>query len=120
MELSNPATQMRVPAVVTNDVLFHEPRRRTLQDVVTCVRHGCAIDEFGRRRERHADRYLKAPLRTNLPRRPMDRPFENGPVMLADWIEREARFCDGRHIARPMASIRSGADDDNVRSPGAR
>ena len=37
-ELSNLATSMRVPTLVTNDVLFHEPRRRILQDVVTCIR----------------------------------------------------------------------------------
>ena len=52
---------MRVPTVVTNDVLFHEPARRILQDVVTCIRHNVTIDELGDRRERHADRYLKPP-----------------------------------------------------------
>lgn len=60
-ELSNLATSMRVPTVVTNDVLFHEPGRRILQDVVTCIRHNATIDEIGERRERHADRYLKPP-----------------------------------------------------------
>jgi error-prone DNA polymerase len=60
-ELSNLATRMRVPTVVTNDVLFHVPARRILQDVVTCIRHNCTIDDAGFRRERHADRYLKAP-----------------------------------------------------------
>jgi len=59
--LSNLAVQARVPTIVTNDVLFHEPRRRILQDVLTCVRHGCTIDELGDRRERHADRHLKSP-----------------------------------------------------------
>jgi error-prone DNA polymerase len=60
-ELSNLATSMRVPSIVTNDVLFHEPGRRILQDVVTCVRHNVTIDELGDRRERHADRHLKPP-----------------------------------------------------------
>jgi error-prone DNA polymerase len=60
-ELSNLAARARVPAVVTNDVLFHVPSRRILQDVVTCVRHNCTIDDAGFRRERHADRYLKPP-----------------------------------------------------------
>ena len=60
-ELSNLAVQMRVPAVITNDVLFHEPARRILQDVVTAIRHNCTIDELGFRRERHADRFLKRP-----------------------------------------------------------
>ncbi|MGJ4859546.1 DNA polymerase III subunit alpha [Labrys sp. La1] len=60
-DLSNLAAQMRVPTVVTNDVLFHEPGRRVLQDVVTAIRHNVTIDELGERRERHADRYLKPP-----------------------------------------------------------
>src|SRR5262249_16309207 len=60
-ELSNLAAQARVPTVVTNDVLFHIPARRILQDVVTCIRHNVTIDELGFRRERHADRYLKSP-----------------------------------------------------------
>lgn len=60
-ELANLAAQMRVTTVVTNDVLFHEPGRRILQDVVTCIRHGVTIDELGDRRERHADRHLKPP-----------------------------------------------------------
>lgn len=60
-ELANLAAQMRVPTVVTNDVLFHIPARRILQDVVTCIRHSVTIDDAGFRRERHADRYLKPP-----------------------------------------------------------
>jgi error-prone DNA polymerase len=60
-ELSNIAVRARVPTVVTNNVLFHVPARRILQDVVTCIRHNCTIDDAGFRRERHADRYLKAP-----------------------------------------------------------
>lgn len=60
-ELSNLAAQMQVATVVTNDVLFHEPGRRMLQDAVTCIRHNVTIDALGERRERHADRYLKPP-----------------------------------------------------------
>ncbi|RUX64201.1 error-prone DNA polymerase, partial [Mesorhizobium sp. M2A.F.Ca.ET.040.01.1.1] len=58
-QLANLATAMRVPTVVTNDVLFHEPARRMMQDVVTCIRHNVTIDDAGFRHERHADRYLK-------------------------------------------------------------
>ncbi len=50
-----------IPVVATNDVLFDVPEKRILQDVVTCIRHNCTIDELGFRRERHADRYLKTP-----------------------------------------------------------
>jgi error-prone DNA polymerase len=60
-ELNNLAVRFRIPPVVTNDVLFHLPQRRILQDVVTCIRHNCTIDEAGFRRERNADRYLKPP-----------------------------------------------------------
>jgi error-prone DNA polymerase len=57
--LSNLAVRHRVRAVVTNDALFHEPGRRQLQDIVTCIRHNKTIDDIGFNRERHADRYLK-------------------------------------------------------------
>ena len=57
--LHDMAQAARVPAVVTGDVLFHEPGRRMLQDVVTCIREGCTIDAAGFRRERFADRHLK-------------------------------------------------------------
>jgi error-prone DNA polymerase len=60
-ELSGLAAQYRVPTVVTNDVLYHEPARRILQDIVTCIRHNVTIDNAGFLRERHADRYLKPP-----------------------------------------------------------
>jgi error-prone DNA polymerase len=58
-ELEQMAASLQVPTVGTNDVLFHEPGRRMLQDVVTCIRHNVTIDQLGDRRERHADRYLK-------------------------------------------------------------
>ncbi len=45
--------------VATNDILYHAPERRMLQDVVTCIREKCTIDALGDRRERFADRYLK-------------------------------------------------------------
>ena len=54
------AAKARVPTVATNDVLYHAPERRLLQDVVTCIREKCTIDELGDRRERFADRYLKS------------------------------------------------------------
>jgi len=79
-ELSNLAAHLRVPTVVTNDVLFHEPGRRMLQDVVTCIRHNVTIDELGQRRERHADRYLKPPEE-------MQRLFQRYPEALARTIE---------------------------------
>ncbi len=78
--LSNLAVQAGVLPVVTNDVLFHHPDRRKLQDVVTCIRHGCTIDELGFRRERHADRHLK-------PAEEMHRLFAKYPAALARTLE---------------------------------
>ena len=60
-ELAEMAVTARVPTVATNDVLYHQSERRILQDVVTCIRHNCTIDELGFRRERFADRHLKPP-----------------------------------------------------------
>ena len=79
-ELASLATRMRVAPVVTNDVLFHAPGRRILQDVVTCIRHQVTIDELGWRRERHADRHLKPPLE-------MHRLFARYPEALARSLE---------------------------------
>ena len=75
-DLSNLAAQAGVPTIATNDVLYHVPERRMLQDVVTCIRHGCTIDELGFRRERYADRYLKPPEE-------MARLFRNHPETVA-------------------------------------
>jgi len=60
-QLADLAQAARVPTVVTGDVLYHAPERRILQDVVTCIREGCTIDDAGFRRERYADRHLKEP-----------------------------------------------------------
>ncbi len=58
--LAAQAAAARVPTVATGDVLYHAPERRLLQDVVTCIREKCTIDDLGDRRERFADRHLKS------------------------------------------------------------
>ncbi len=83
-ELSMLAQRIGVPTVVSNDVLFHEPGRRMLQDVVTAIRHNATIDNLGFRRERHADRYLKPPTE-------MHRLFARWPEALARTLEITAR-----------------------------
>ena len=60
-QLADLAQAAQVLTVVTGDVLYHVPARRILQDVVTCIREGCTIDDAGFRRERSADRHLKSP-----------------------------------------------------------
>ena len=55
------AGQARCPAVATNDVHYHEPGRRPLQDVLTAIRHGLTVAELGNRRFANGERHLKAP-----------------------------------------------------------
>jgi error-prone DNA polymerase len=57
-DLAAMAAAARIPTVATGDVLYHAPDRRLLQDVLTCIREKCTIDELGARRERFADRHL--------------------------------------------------------------
>jgi error-prone DNA polymerase len=59
--LARVAATAQVATVATGDVLYHVPQRRLLQDVLTCIREGCTIDDAGFRRERFADRHLRAP-----------------------------------------------------------
>lgn len=49
------------PIVATNDVLYHGPERRPLQDIITCVREHRAIHEAGFRLEANAERHIKTP-----------------------------------------------------------
>jgi error-prone DNA polymerase len=53
--------RLRIPAVATNAVHYHRPERRRLQDILTCIRHGCTIDAAGRRLFENAERHLKRP-----------------------------------------------------------
>ena len=78
--LSDLARAARVATVATGDVLYHAPERRVLQDVVTCIREGCTIGAAGLRRERFAERHLKAPQE-------MARLFARHPDALARTLE---------------------------------
>ena len=60
-QLDNLADEMGVGLVATNDVHYHAPERRALQDVVTAIRLGCTVDELGFRRFASAERHLKYP-----------------------------------------------------------
>ncbi|HEY8967741.1 MAG TPA: PHP domain-containing protein, partial [Puia sp.] len=50
---------LRIPMVATNDVHYHHPMRRQLQDVLTCVREKCTIYDAGYRLHPNAERYMK-------------------------------------------------------------
>jgi error-prone DNA polymerase len=44
---------LAIPMVATNDVHYHQPQRRELQDVLTCIREKCTIYEAGYRLHLH-------------------------------------------------------------------
>jgi error-prone DNA polymerase len=54
------ARQYRTPLVALNDVHYHDPGRRALADVVTCIREKCTIRDAGFRLQANAERHLKS------------------------------------------------------------
>ncbi|RYY31324.1 MAG: DNA polymerase III subunit alpha [Chitinophagaceae bacterium] len=51
--------QYNIPLVATNDVYYHQPLRRQLQDIVTCVREQCTIYNAGYLLQQNAEKHLK-------------------------------------------------------------
>ncbi len=78
------AAETRVPLVAVNDVLYHAPARRPLQDVLTCIRLHETLETAGRRLEANAERHLKPPAE-------MARLFRDHPDAVAETI----RVSDG-------------------------
>ena len=60
-QIADLGEHLRIPLVATNDAHYHIPQRRTLQDVLTCIRHGCTLEQAGFRLHPNAERHLKAP-----------------------------------------------------------
>ncbi|WP_439155961.1 error-prone DNA polymerase, partial [Yoonia sp.] len=51
----------RMSILATNDVHYHAPDRRPLQDVMTCIRHKTTITQAGFLLAANAERHLKSP-----------------------------------------------------------
>jgi error-prone DNA polymerase len=83
MQLHHIAAKAGVPLLATNEVLYHHPARRPLQDVLTCIREKTTIEAIGRRLEANAERYLK-------PSDEMARLFRDHPDAIAETM----RFTD--------------------------
>ncbi|TPQ30755.1 error-prone DNA polymerase [Bradyrhizobium guangdongense] len=77
------ATKAKVPLLATNEVLYHDPGRRPLQDVLTCIREKTTIEAVGRKLEANAERFLKTP-------KEMARLFHDFPAAIAETM----RFAD--------------------------
>jgi error-prone DNA polymerase len=58
--LAGIASRCGAPMLASNAALYHDPSRRRLQDVLTCIREGCTIDEAGLRLQANAERFLKS------------------------------------------------------------
>ncbi len=59
--LDSIATAARTPLIAVNDVLYHTPARRPLQDVITCIRTHATLETGGFALRAHAERCLKPP-----------------------------------------------------------
>jgi error-prone DNA polymerase len=57
--ISHICRRFNVPLVATNDVHYHEPSRRQLQDILTCIREKCTIYDAGFKLYPNAERHLK-------------------------------------------------------------
>ena len=57
--LSQISKQLDIPLVATNDVHYHDLNRRELQDVLTCIREKCTIQNAGFRLHQNSERHLK-------------------------------------------------------------
>jgi len=66
--------------LASNDVHYHSPARRPLQDVLTCIRAGCTLQQAGRRLFANAERHLKPPAE-------MAALFRDYPQALAHTLE---------------------------------
>lgn len=82
-KLQRIASTARVPLLATNEVLYHDPARRPLQDVLTCIREKTTIMSVGKQLEANAERHLK-------PDYEMARLFRDYPDAVAETM----RFAD--------------------------
>ncbi len=61
LQLRDLAQAHRLKLLAANDVLYHTPQTRLLQDVLRCIRHGTRIADAGYLLEPHGERHLKPP-----------------------------------------------------------
>jgi len=74
-----------VRLLATNEVLYHHPSRRSLQDVLTCIREKTTIEAIGKRLEANAERHLK-------PAEEMARLFRDVPEAITETMRFAGRI----------------------------
>lgn len=82
------ALQLNAPLVATNDVHYHHAERRQLQDVLTCIREKCTLQQAGFRLHQNAERHLK-------PAEEMHRLFSQYP----EAIRQAEKIADACHFS---------------------
>jgi error-prone DNA polymerase len=87
-QLHRLARAAHVPLLATNEVLYHHPARRPLQDVLTCIREKTTIEAIGTKLQANAERHLK-------PAEEMTRLFRDVPEAIAETI----RFTNRIHFS---------------------
>ncbi|MBR1222672.1 error-prone DNA polymerase [Bradyrhizobium sp. U87765 SZCCT0131] len=100
-QLQHIAATAHVPLLATNEVLYHDPGRRPLQDVLTCVREKTTIEAVGRRLAANAERHLK-------PAAEMARLFRDLPDAVAETL----RFAD--RITFSLSELRYQYPDEPI------
>jgi error-prone DNA polymerase len=55
------AARFGIPPVAANEILYHTPARRSLQDTLTAIRHGISVASCGRKLKPNAEYGLKPP-----------------------------------------------------------
>ncbi|HEX4123753.1 MAG TPA: PHP domain-containing protein, partial [Tepidisphaeraceae bacterium] len=58
-EAAELSRDLAIPLIATNQVHYHDEHRHALQDVLTCIRHGCTIHDAGFRLFPNGERFLK-------------------------------------------------------------
>jgi error-prone DNA polymerase len=104
--------KLKIPMVATGNIYYHEPERRQLQDIETCVREKCTIHNAGFKLYANAERHLK-------PVEEIERLFRHYPEMLTNtqvianqchfsleelkYLEPEWKSPDGRNADEHLA-----------------
>ncbi len=99
--LNDLAERCGTPLIAANDVLYHGPERRALQDVLTCVREKSAIAEAGLALEANTERHVKSPAE-------MARLFARWPQAVERTVEVAGR------IAFDLAELKYEYPDEPV------
>ena len=103
--LERTARRFAIPMLATNDVLYHAPERRPLQDVVTCIREHVTLLTAGKRLEANAERHLKNAAE-------MARLFRDYPQAVTESLAVLERLCfslDQLKYVYPQESIGDAA-----------